>query len=223
MNTRQHVVKQSLHYYLQILFWIPVIFFSVLLVWNTLPYFNFKQDFSFIQERELLFKLPFYRFCFYTHIAAGAFCILSALFQFSTSIIKKRTAIHVWSGRIYVLVVLLIGAPTGMFMSFFAKGSIWEQILFMFMAITWFYATAKGLQTILQKNVLAHKHWMMRSYAMAMTAVTFRVYHLFFYYMGWSHLENYEISLWISVIGNILFAEFFIYIKNKKYIQTFIS
>ena len=110
-----------------------------------------------------------------------------------------------------------------MFMSFFAKGSMWEQILFMFMAIIWFYATAKGLQTILQKNVLAHKNWMMRSYAMAMTAVTFRVYHLFFYYMGWSHLENYEISLWISVIGNILFAEFFIYIKNKKYIQTFIS
>lgn len=223
MNTRLFTVKKSIQYFFQLLFWIPVVLCSLLLVWNTIPYFSFSHNFSFIKERELLFQLPFYKTCFYTHIAAGSFCILSALFQFSTTIIKKRTAIHVWSGRIYVLVVLLIGAPTGMFMSFFAKGSIWEQILFMFMAIVWFYSTAKGLQTILQKNVLAHKHWMMRSYAMAMTAVTFRIYHLLFYYFGWSHLENYEISLWISVVGNILFTEFFILWKNKKYIQSFIS
>ena len=223
MNTQRTAITQFVHYFLKSIFWIPVVFCSLLLVWNTIPYFNFSHDFSFIKERELLFQFSFYKLCFYTHIAAGSFCILSALFQFSTAILKKRTIIHCWSGRIYVIVVLLIGAPTGMFMAFFAKGSMWEQFLFMFMAIVWFYTTAKGLQTILQKNVLAHKHWMMRSYAMALTAVTFRIYHLAFYYLGWSHLENYEISLWISVVGNILFAEFFIYRNHKKYIQSFIS
>lgn len=208
-------------YFVQSLFWIPIIFFSGLLVFNTLPYFTFSKEYSFIQERILLFQLPFYSFCFYTHIAAGSFCILSALLQFSSTILKSRKKIHVWSGRIYVLVVLLIGAPTGMFMAFFAKGSNMERGLFMVMALIWFYSTARGLQTVLEKNIIAHKQWMMRSYAMAMTAVTFRIYHILFYYMGWSHLENYEISLWISVVGNILFTEAIIFLRNKKYIQSF--
>jgi Predicted membrane protein (DUF2306) len=93
--------------------------------------------------------------------------------------------------------------------------------LFMFMAIFWFSTTFYGLKVIHKKNVLAHKIWMMRSYAMAMTAVTFRVYHIVFYLVGWGHLENYEVSLWISVIGNMLFAEYIIYRKSRSYLKSF--
>ena len=207
--------------FVKVFFWIPVIFFSCLLVYNTLPYFTFSREYGFIQERILLFQIPFYTFCFYTHIAAGSFCILSAILQFSSRLLKKKKAIHVWSGRIYVFVVLIVGAPTGMFMAFFAKGSNMEKALFMVMALIWFYATARGLQVVLEKKIIAHKQWMMRSYAMAMTAVTFRIYHLLFYMLGWSHLENYELSLWISVVGNIIFAEALIFLKNKNYIRSF--
>ncbi|MBK7692368.1 MAG: hypothetical protein IPJ31_15110 [Bacteroidetes bacterium] len=59
-----------------------------------------------------------------------------------------------WSGRIYVLVVLLIGAPTGMFMAFFCQRRNMERGLFMVMALIWFYSTARGLQTVLEKILL---------------------------------------------------------------------
>ncbi|HQV07220.1 MAG TPA: DUF2306 domain-containing protein, partial [Chitinophagaceae bacterium] len=75
--------------------------------------------------------------------------------------------------------------------------------------------------TIHKRNVIAHKVWMIRSYAMAMTAVTFRVYHIAFFMFGWNHLENYELSLWISVIGNMLFAEWVIFRQSKRYLKTF--
>jgi hypothetical protein len=120
-----------------------------------------------------------------------------------------------------VAVVLFLGAPTGLFMSFFAKGSFWERALFMFMATWWFITTLKGLNTIHKRNVVAHKIWMLRSYSMAMTAVTFRVYHIVFYLLGWGHLENYELSLWISVIGNMLFAEWIIYRQSRSYLSSF--
>jgi hypothetical protein len=120
-----------------------------------------------------------------------------------------------------VFVVLFLGAPTGLYMAFFAKGSFWERVLFMFMAIFWFITTYYGLSTILKKNVLAHKIWMVRSYAMAMTAVTFRIYHIVFYMLDWGHLENYELSLWISVVGNMLFAEYIIYRQSRKYLRSF--
>lgn len=157
-NSRQLTLQSSVRYFFAALFWIPIVFFSLLLVKNTLPYFSFSTDFIFIEERALLFLKPAYKASFYIHIFAGMFCITAALTQFSSYILKKRKAIHIWMGKIYVLVVLVLGAPTGLYMSFFAKGSFWERALFLFMAIYWFYSTTKGLQMIKQKNVLAHKN-----------------------------------------------------------------
>jgi hypothetical protein len=220
-NTRMLTIQQASRFIFRLLFWVPVIFFSLLLVRNTIPYYFFSQTFSFIEERAILFDKPLYYWSFYFHIGAGMFCISAALLQFSTAIIKKRRKIHVWSGKIYVFVVLLIGAPTGLYMSFFAKGSFWERGLFLFMAVYWFITTWWGLKTIKEKNVVAHKIWMIRSYSMAMTAVSFRIYHLVFYVLDWGHLENYEISLWISVLGNMLVAEYFIYKQSKRYLNSF--
>lgn len=222
-NSRQITLQGSMRFFFAMLFWVPITFFSLLLVKNTLPYFSFNQQFSFIQERAILFLKPVYKLSFYLHIFAGMFCITAALTQFSSYILKKRKAIHIWMGKIYVVVVIVIGAPTGLYMSFFAKGSFLERGLFMFMAIFWLYTTVKGLQTIKQKNVLAHKNWMIRSYSMAMTAVTFRIYHILFYYFEVDHLRNYEISLWISVLGNMLVAEYIIFRKSKSYLKTFLT
>jgi len=222
-NSRILTLQQSVRFFFSMLFWVPVAAFSLLLIYNTLPYFSFSKDFSFIQERSVLFQQKLYNASFYIHIFAGAFCIATALIQFLRFILKRARKIHIWSGRVYVFVVLFLGAPTGLYMSFWAKGSFAERALFMFMAIFWFITTLNGLTTILKKNVLAHKNWMIRSYAMAMTAVTFRVYHIFFYLMDWDHLHNYEISLWISVLGNMLIAEYFIFRRSKAYLKTFHS
>ncbi len=220
-NSRILVLQQSARVLFKMLFWIPVIALSLLLVYNTIPYFSFSKDFSFIEERSFLFRSSFYSTCFYVHIFAGSVCILTALIQFSRYILKKSKAIHRWSGKLYVFVVLFLGAPTGLYMSFFAKGSFWERVLFMFMASWWFVTTLYGFTTIHKRNVLAHKIWMMRSYSMAMTAVTFRVYHIVFYLLNWDHLENYELSLWISVVGNMLFAEWIIYRQSRNYLKSF--
>jgi hypothetical protein len=220
-NTRVLTIQRATRVFFQMLFWIPIAGLSLLLIYNTLLYFSFSKDFGFIQERSFLFEQKFYNACFYVHITAGVLCIGTALIQFSRYILKKSKAIHRFTGKIYVFVVLFLGAPTGLYMSFFAKGSFWERALFMFMASWWFVTTLYGFTTIHKRNVIAHKIWMMRSYSMAMTAVTFRVYHIFFYMVGWGHLENYELSLWISVIGNMLFAEWIIYRQGKNYLRSF--
>ncbi|MBL7778249.1 MAG: DUF2306 domain-containing protein [Chitinophagales bacterium] len=219
-NTRLLTFRQALWFSAELLFWVPVTLLSLLLVYNTLPYFSFNPQFEFIQERIKLFVNPVWKVSFYIHIAAGVFCITTALTQFSSYILRKRKAIHVYAGKMYVFVVLVLGAPTGFYMAFFAKGGYWEKACFLFMAIFWFMTTYKGLTTIRNKNVLAHSIWMIRSYSMALTAVTFRVYHLLFYYSGMDHLDNYAISLWISVLGNMLVAELIIFRKTKHYITS---
>jgi hypothetical protein len=221
LNSRVSTFQKSARMLGQMLFWLPVAGFSLLLVYNTLPYFSFSKDFDFIVERNFLFQSRIYNTCFYVHIAAGALCILTALVQFSRYILKRTKGVHRFCGKIYVFVVIFLAAPTGLYMSFFAKGSFWERSLFMFMAIWWFFTTYFGLTTVHKRNIVAHKVWMMRSYAMAMTAVTFRVYHIIFYLLDWGHLENYELSLWISVIGNMLFVEWIINRTGKKYLSSF--
>jgi hypothetical protein len=221
MNTRLLTIRRTKQVFVITFFWLPVAFFSLLLIRNTLPYFSFSKEFSFIQERAVLFLKPVYTYSFYLHIFAGMFCIGTALLQFSSYILKKRKPLHIWAGRVYVMVVLLIGAPTGLYMSFFAKGSFAERGLFMFMAISWFFFTLKGFTSILNKQVLAHKIWMIRSYAMALTAVTFRVYYIILYLYDVPLTLNYEVSLWISVIGNLMIAEYIIYRKSKSYLNTF--
>lgn len=220
-NTRILTLRKALSFTGQLVFWLPVIFLSLLLVYNTLPYFTFRDDFAFIQERIRLYINPLWKYSFYLHIAAGVFCITTAITQFSSYILKKRKAIHVYAGKVYVFVVLVIGAPTGFYMSFFAKGGYWEKACFVFMAAFWFLSTYKGLESIRQRNVVAHSVWMIRSYAMALTAVSFRVYHMMFFYAGMDHFNNYAISLWISVAGNILIAEYIIFRRSKNYLNSF--
>lgn len=213
--------KRAISFGLKSLFWIPLIFLSLLLVYNTLPYFTFSPNFTFIQERIVLYAKDVWRWSFYIHIAAGALCITTALLQFSSWILKKRKKIHIVSGKIYVFVVLLLGAPTGFYMTFFAKGGYWERGCFMLMAIFWFYTTYKGFVTAArERNFLAHKFWMIRSYSMALTAVTFRIYHLVFFAANWNHFDNYAVSLWLSVVGNALIAEAIIFFQSKNYLQT---
>jgi hypothetical protein len=114
-NSRILTLQHAYKYFFAALFWLPVAFFSLLLVRNTIPYFSFSEEFSFIQERAVLFASSVYKYSFYIHIFAGGICILTALVQFSSYIIKKRKKIHILSGRIYVMVVLLLGAPTECF------------------------------------------------------------------------------------------------------------
>ncbi|HWY37547.1 MAG TPA: DUF2306 domain-containing protein [Bacteroidia bacterium] len=221
MNSRVLTAKKVLGNSFLFLFWTPVIVLSLLLIYNTLPYFTFNRHLNFLEERSVLYDKPVWRISFYVHIAAGALCIATALLQFSSWILRKRKRIHIISGKIYVFVVLLIGAPSGFYMTFFAKGGFAERACFMFMAVFWFYATYKGFAAAArERNFLSHKFWMIRSYAMALTAVTFRVYHILFYLGGMSDLTNYSVSLWISVLGNAAIAEAIIFFNSRNYLTT---
>ncbi|HTF03758.1 MAG TPA: hypothetical protein VK826_07015, partial [Bacteroidia bacterium] len=102
MTGRSTTLQLTLKQALAAIFWIPTILLSLLLVWNTIPYFSFDLNMPFLAERAVLVEKTVWRVCFYTHISAGALCITAALIQFSSWILKKRKKIHILSGKIYV-------------------------------------------------------------------------------------------------------------------------
>jgi hypothetical protein len=47
------------------------------------------------------------------------------------------------------------------------------------------------------------------------------VYYILLFLLDWKLLENYQFSLWISVIGNMLVAEWIIYRQSRNYLKSF--
>ena len=102
-------------------------------------------------------------------------------------------------------------------MSFFAKGGILGVVGFLLNGVLLFIPTVLGVRSILARNITAHRRWMIRSYAMAATAISFRVLHLVFAWFSAQHA--YVAGIWGSVIVNALLAEFIIRYKHRKGVQ----
>jgi hypothetical protein len=114
-------------------------------------------------------------------------------------------------GYIYVTNVLLITGPAGMIMGFYANGGIYSRIAFVTLAVLWMVFTATALIKAKQKNFRAHRKFMIRSFALTLSALTLR---------AWKYAINNTVELppmdvyravaWIGWVGNLIVAEWLI-------------
>ena len=204
-----------------VLIWTPVLVLSGLLIYNSLLYYFNGLDFGILPEKTEAMKDDLWTVCFYVHVGFSCLILALPLYQFWVKIRNRATrSRHALIGKIYVYTTLLIVCPTGIYMSFYAKGGNWTKLGFFVQGLTLFWFTWKGFQEIRKGNTKAHVEWMIRSYLLTLSALTFRLYHLLFHYIGLEYYDNYNASQWLSVMGNILLAEFIIQrIRNKKAIQ----
>jgi len=209
-------MQKAAPYLRLIFFWFPVIYLSLLIAYNSLPYFTFTGDQPFIIDKQNVQDNNFWLTNFYVHVAAGIICLLAALTQFSKKILKKKLQIHKVAGKVYVGMVLFIAAPTGLILAFFAKGGLLGGLGFGVLSILWFYTTLMGFLKIKQGDVNGHVQWMIRSYALTLSALTFRLFHMGFYFLEFNDTTNYVLSLWASNVFNILAAELVVLNHKRK-------
>jgi hypothetical protein len=78
------------------------------------------------------------------------------------------------------------------------------------------YTTWKALSTARSKQFDQHRYWMIRSYALTLSAITLRFWKwLIVGIFEPAPMDVYRIVAWMGWIPNLLLAEFIIY-KNKK-------
>ena len=212
---------------IKIIYWLLIAFFIVLIIVNTVPYYLF--DPNLLREYALSGKYPFlvskqnlvysllWRVAFYMHITGAMACIVSGFPQFSFWLLRKKRNLHRWLGKIYIVSVLYIACPSGFYMSFFTNGGIMGIIPFMSIAVLWFFTSYTAYRYIKNKNITEHGLWMVRSYALTLSAITFRIYnYIFGIFLDMHPIQNYILSLWISLLGNILIGEIAVlYYKNR--------
>ena len=117
------------------------------------------------------------------HILSGAFALLAGPLQFSSRFRLRHLQLHAVSGRIYVLSVF-IGSFTGIALAAGRPGLPGTSM----QAAAWMVCTTAAFLTARNRQIVQHRQWMARSYAVTFTFVSSRVLNLWPRY--WSHLGD---------------------------------
>ena len=188
-----------------LLFW--MIMFPIVIQYTT---WEFDIDFL-MSKQHIIYKL-YYQLAFYIHIFSCLIILICGAFLFSSYILKKYNKLHRITGRIYVGLLLLFAAPSGLVMAYHANGGWLAQTSFILLSILWWLTTFKGLQSAMQRKFKLHQKWMIRSYALTLSAITLRLGQVLLGTLfDLDVITQYLILSWASWLINLLIAEAFIY------------
>lgn len=195
-----------------IAFVIGILYASYLLLLLSLPYLEMRRGIDFLKTKQLIYHLKHWRYSFYIHVFTSILIITSGLFQFSKTILNKYTKIHRVSGFIYLFTTLLISGPAALVMSFYANGSYPAQTSFVILSILWLGTTFLAYYYVRKKDYEKHGKWMVRSYALTLSAVSLRLYSYLFdvFYLRMDPVDLYILLSWLSWTVNLVLAEILI-------------
>ncbi len=117
------------------------------------------------------------------HTLAGVIALLAGPLQFSSRLRQHYLKFHRVLGRIYVGCVF-VGASTGIALAAGRPGLPGTSM----QAAAWIVCTTAALITARNRQIVQHRQWMFRSYAVTFTFVSSRVLNLWPRY--WSHLGD---------------------------------
>lgn len=184
---------------------------ALLLAGNALTYLNFDPDYSFLKIKQQAVATGWYLPAYYAHVIIGGIILVIGFFQLHPKSHLRFPRLHRWVGYFYVMGILFFAAPGGLVMSFFINRGPWVLSSFVVQASLWFLFTACAFKSIRKGNIIAHKQWMWRSYALTFAAITLRIYILITSYsIDLSQPHAYATLAWLSWVPNLIVAEYFI-------------
>ncbi|WP_462409879.1 DUF2306 domain-containing protein [Neobacillus sp. Marseille-QA0830] len=169
-----------------------------------------------VQGKLAIPKFPFntWLVVLYTHIIAGSIAFVIGPFQFLKRPVGKIASRHRKWGYVYVLSILLAGLA-GIYLCVFATGGTVSGLGFFMLDVLWLSTTGMAVVKVKQKKFASHRRWMIRSYAVTLAFVTFRLYLLPFTLVLGLNIENgIRLASWLAWITNLLIVE--VYFKRKS-------
>jgi uncharacterized membrane protein len=194
-----------------VILYITLLFFSFLMLRITIPYLSLNDNTAFLQIKQWVIHNQVWKFSFYTHVFTSIFLLLAGFTQFSDTFLKKKKDLHRKFGYAYVIILLGASAPAGFVMSLYANGGILSQIAFSMLSVLWFYFTLQAFLKAKKKDFIAHRNFMIRSYALTLSALTLRAWKLSIVLLFHPPpMDVYRIVAWLGWIPNLLLAEYII-------------
>ena len=195
-------------------------FFCYLMLQITLQYIPVHTDVAFLRIKQDYISMQHYKYAFFIHAYTAILALPAGFTQFFLFIRNKFPWIHTVTGYIYVSTILLFAAPSGFIIGIYANGGLYAQIAFLLLAILWFWFTLRAVLSIRKRNIVAHKQWMIRSFALTLSAITLRAWKYIIVALFHPRpMDVYQIVAWLGWVLNLILAEILIYYIYKKDIK----
>jgi uncharacterized membrane protein len=179
----------------------------------TMQYIPYNTDVGFLQIKQDYIDIDFWRGAFFIHVYSSFFVLAAGFTQFSQQLLRQRPKLHRLLGYSYVLNILCITGPASLIMGFYANGGIYSRIGFVLLSVLWLFFTFKAVQLAKQKKFKQHKIYMIRSFALTLSAITLRAWK-YTITNTWElpPMDVYRMIAWLGWGVNLIVAE--IYIRN---------
>jgi hypothetical protein len=153
----------------------------------------------------------------FVHIIPGALFMILAPLQFVPGIRARYLWFHRLSGRIVVVLGLIIGV-TALIMSFKTNiGGATETAATVLFAILFLFSLIKGFYHIRRHEVALHREWMIRMFAIGFAIATVRpIVGMFFALSRLSPHQFFGIAFWIGFTIHLVAAEVWINYTRKR-------
>jgi uncharacterized membrane protein len=148
------------------------------------------------------------------HAVPAGLTLVIGPWQFVPRLRARFPRLHRLMGRIYLISVVGAAAAAS-YATAVTPSGFPLQVAFSVLIVAWLYTAYQGYRTIRRGDVRQHRIWMIRNYTLTFAAVTLRLYLM----LGTALMpvipalqfrDVYTASAWLSLLGNVLVAEYFI-------------
>lgn len=193
---------------------LAILYFAWVMLGKIMPYFSFQHAIHFLGTKtdEVLGKTHFI-WAFYLHITSSWVVLMTGMIQFFPFLVQKYPGLHRTSGKIYLLFLLVLAAPSGLVLALYANGGLPARVGFFMQCVLWWGLTWAAWRALKLRQLQQHAGFMIRSYAVTLAAMSLRTESYFMYYwLGTKPIETYVTVTWLSWVGNWILAELLIYL-----------
>lgn len=173
-------------------------------------------DRGFLIDRDPYF-FGSYQWAFYAHVTSGPLSLILGLILLSKSARLRFPKWHRILGRIQTANVLLMVAPSGLWMSRYAESGLVAGLGFGTLSIATGLSAALGWRAAVRRRYQAHQLWMERCFALLCSAVVLR------FIGGAATLANvdwpwiYPLSAWISWLLPLVGYELYRVVQRSNF------
>lgn len=179
-------------------------------------YASFRDDVGFLLLKQDYLDNKVWKAAFYIHVFSAIVALLAGFTQFSGQVLQERRQLHRVAGRVYAWNIMLINFPAGLIMAVYANGLLPSKIAFVILDCLWCWFTWQGVAAAKRGDIPAHRRFMIRSYALTLSAITLRTWkEILSHSFDIDPLTLYMIDAWLGFVPNLLLAEGWIYLTSR--------
>ncbi|MCB0638927.1 MAG: DUF2306 domain-containing protein [Lewinella sp.] len=207
----------SLRTSLSVLLLLAYACFVWLMVAISWQYLTLEPDVAFLRIKQEVVGLPYYLPAFFVHAFSSVLVLSAGFTQFSPVLRRRQPGLHRAIGRLYLAVVLLLAAPSGLVLAWHANGGWSSRFAFGLLGLLWFIFTGQAWWYARRRRWSAHRDFMIRSFALAMAAISLRAWK--YVLVALFHprpMDVYRTVAWLSWVLNLLIAEIIIFKLNQR-------